>query len=105
MRSFSALTHYQTKREQHANALGRRMDLNALSQRFRWIWQRDQPAQRAALCCSYFPVALVGVSPTSRTIILPTPLGTGPMDWRVFGETPKTAVETTVSPQSNCIVG
>jgi hypothetical protein len=37
-------------------------------------------------------------------MILPTPFGAGPKDGKVFGETPKTAVETTVSPQSNFIV-
>ena len=46
------------------------------------------------------PVALVGVSPASRTMILPTPFGAGPKDGKVFGETPKTAVETTALPKA-----
>ena len=46
------------------------------------------------------PVALVGVSPACRTMILPTPLGAGPKGGRVFGETPKTAVETTALPKA-----
>ena len=46
------------------------------------------------------PVALVGVSPASRTMILPTLFGAGPKDGRVFGETPKTAVETTALPKA-----
>src|ERR1700733_12335324 len=33
-------------------------------------------------------------------MILPTPLCAGPKDWRVFGETPKTAVETTALPKA-----
>ena len=46
------------------------------------------------------PVALVGVSPASRTLMLPTPLGAGSKDGRVFGETPKTAVGTTALPKA-----
>jgi hypothetical protein len=33
-------------------------------------------------------------------MILPTSLGAGPKDVRVFGETPKTAVETTALPKA-----
>jgi hypothetical protein len=39
-------------------------------------------------------VAPAGVSPASRTIIPPTPSGEEAGAARVFGETPKTAVET-----------
>ena len=70
------------------------------------------PHSGPLLCCSDFPVALVGprasvrpiicsdLSPISRTMILPTVLGAGPKDGRVFGETPKTAVETTALPKA-----
>jgi len=40
-------------------------------------------------------VALAGVSPDSLTIIPPTPISEEAGAARVFGETPKTAVETT----------
>jgi hypothetical protein len=43
-------------------------------------------------------VALAGVSPASLTIIPPTPMGEEAGAARVFGETPKTAVETTALP-------
>jgi hypothetical protein len=43
-------------------------------------------------------VALAGVSPASLTIIPPTPIGEEAGAARVFGETPKTAVETTALP-------
>jgi hypothetical protein len=33
-------------------------------------------------------------------MILPTPFGAGPKDGKVFGETPKTAVETTALPKA-----
>jgi hypothetical protein len=46
------------------------------------------------------PVALAGVSPASLARILPTPIGTGYNDGRVFGGTPKTAVETTALPKA-----
>ena len=45
-------------------------------------------------------VALVGVSPASPTMILPPLLVAGPKDGRVFGETPKMAVETTALPKA-----
>jgi hypothetical protein len=69
-----------------------------------------------ALGSATVPVALVGVSPASWTMILPTPLAEGPKDGKVVGETPKTAVEKSEqhtsgplkraarAPQSNCIV-
>jgi hypothetical protein len=66
-------------------------------------WSATSPHSGPLLCCSDFPVALVGprasVRPTicydlplaSRTMILPTPSGAVLKDGRVFGETPKTA--------------
>ena len=45
------------------------------------------------------PVALTGVSPASLTIIPSSPIGEEPDVEEVFGETPKTAVETTALPK------
>jgi hypothetical protein len=49
------------------------------------------------------PVALSGVSPASLTIIPRSSIGEEAGAGKVFGETPKTAVETTALPQSNWI--
>ncbi len=50
------------------------------------------------------PVALAGVSPDSSTDLWRSPFGEMSFARRVFGGTPKTAVETTALPKSNCIV-
>ena len=46
------------------------------------------------------PVALVGVSPTSPRMNSPSPIGEDSSGAKVFGETPKTAVETTALPKA-----
>jgi hypothetical protein len=61
------------------------------------------PTSRSPLVgprASVRPIICSDLSPASRTMILPTPFGAGPMDRRVFGETPKTAVETTALPKA-----
>ena len=80
-----------------------RLDENEAKKVFQYLKEMDELTElncndSVDLGSATVPVALAGVPPASLTMAPPTPISEEAGAERIFGETPKTAVETTALP-------